>query len=209
MNRSLPQLISVQTFNDDFFVVRIGNLFHNDTLIPTVLWLFMTSYLWKMIKKDLQKITICCLLEGHQSRIRYSELRIRGYESGSIPKYHGSATRLWFSSSLQPPTAHTPSPLSRQELVSRCQSFCVSPSSLLTRGRWRGGGGANSYNRLESLILYKPFNTLCKHLTGHDAKKTSWHFLFSGSGREPAPCYAWQGAWWTLDGMPKRQKVKV
>jgi hypothetical protein len=54
-----------------------------------------------------------------------------------------------------------PPPLSRQQIVSISQSYCVSPI-LLTGGR--GGGGPGGRSRIirpqESLGLYKSFNPL-------------------------------------------------
>ncbi len=105
---------------------------------------------------------MCCLLEGHWRKSQdpepdpgpLSDVRIRGSESGSIPKCHGSAALIyrepgflaivWIGYS---PTLHLPP--SRQQLVSFNLPVCLR-SSLLTGGGWRGGGGASSYYGLKA-----------------------------------------------------------
>ncbi len=55
----------------------------------------------------------------------------------------------------------TPFPLSRQQVVSLYQSFCLSPVELTDERRGeRGGRRVKSYDARESLGLYKSFNTL-------------------------------------------------
>ncbi len=65
---------------------------------------------------------------------------------------------LSLSYDLAPP--HPLSPLSRQQVLSLCQSSCVSPVELTNR-RVGGGGVCKIIRVRESLVLYKSFNTLC------------------------------------------------
>ncbi len=90
-----------------------GSIYHRakivrKPLIPTVLWLFLTFYLWKMMLKYLQNVisrkTFCLnkffvgILkandENNRIQIHLSEAWICG--SGSTPKFHGSATLSGF-----------------------------------------------------------------------------------------------------------------
>ncbi len=87
-----------------------GSFYHQakivrKTLIPTILWLFLTFYLWKMMSLYLQKVISRQLSkklfligilkvndENSRIRIHQSEAWIRGSGAGSTPKCHGSAT---------------------------------------------------------------------------------------------------------------------
>ncbi len=61
---------------------------------------------------------------------------------------------VWFDSSP------TPSPLSRQQVVSLSQSSCVSPIELTDGRGGRGWGRSQNIRKRECLILYKSFNSI-------------------------------------------------
>ncbi len=87
-----------------------GSFYHRakivrKTLIPTILWLFLTFYLWKMYlqkvisrknkNKNLFFVGILRVYDENSRiriRIHLSEAWIRGSGSGSTPKCHGSGT---------------------------------------------------------------------------------------------------------------------
>jgi hypothetical protein len=73
-------------------------------------------------------------------------------------EYDGQAFLRSYDSTQRP--SPSPPPISRQQVVSLSQSYCVSPIT----GDMRGGGGGRARNQIirprESLVLYKSFNTL-------------------------------------------------